>query len=91
MYSCQRIRRPGGKGKSVSIDSQQLLGLARQRDTYGWSLHSKVGKKNALRTFPLLLWCRDLRRLQFPLAEVWNCVNDDPWYAATEINGLLSG
>lgn len=55
----------------------------------GRSLHSEVGKENALRTFPLLLWCRDLRRLQFPLAEVWDCINDDPWYAATEINGLM--
>jgi hypothetical protein len=55
---------------------------------YGWSLHSKVGKEDALGTFPLLLWCRHLPRLQLPLAEVWDRVNDDPRYAATEIDGL---
>jgi len=37
-----------------------------------WSLNGKVGKENALRTFPLFLWCRNFHRLQFPLAEVWN-------------------
>jgi len=47
--------------------------------TYGWPLDGEVGKEDALDALPLLLWCGHLARLQLPLAEVWECVNDDPW------------
>jgi len=46
--------------------------------TYGWPLDGEVGKEDALDALPLLLWCGHLARLQLPLAEVWDCVNDDP-------------
>jgi hypothetical protein len=47
-----------------------------------------VGKEDTLRTLPLLLWRRYLVGLQLPLAKVWDCINDNPRYAATEIDGL---
>jgi len=36
----------------------------------GGPLNGKVRKEDPLDTLPLLLWCRHLRRLQLPLAEV---------------------
>lgn len=50
-----------------------------KRHAYGWSLNREVGEEDALGTLPLLLRCRDLSRLQFPLAEIWDRVDDDPW------------
>jgi len=59
------------------------------KEEYRWSLNCKMGKQDTLGTLPLLLWCGHLSRLQFPLAEVWDCVNNDPGYAATKIDGLV--
>ena len=49
-----------------------------------------MGKEDTLDTLPLLLLCGYLSRLQLPLAEVWDCVDDHPRYAATEIDGLCN-
>jgi hypothetical protein len=46
---------------------------------YGWSLHSEVGKEDTLGTLPLFLRRRQLSWLQFPPAEEWDHVDDDPW------------
>jgi hypothetical protein len=55
---------------------------------YGWPLNGEVRKEDTLRTLPLLFWRRYLVGLQLPLAKVWDCINDNPRYTATEIDGL---
>ena len=47
-----------------------------------------MGKEDTFRTLPLLLWRRYLVGLQLPLAKVWDCINDNPRYTATKIDGL---
>lgn len=85
--SCQRTQRRGGRGKSFGNRDEQST-KTDQRHAYGWPLNGKVRKEDSPGTLPLLLWCRHLAGLQLPLAEVWDCINDDPRYAATEIHGL---
>ncbi len=60
----------------------------RKRGAYGGPLDGEVGKEDPLGTLPLLLWCGHLVGLQLPLAEVGDCINDNPRYATTEIDGL---
>lgn len=45
-------------------------------------------EQDLLGAFPLFLRCRNLRRLQFPLAEIWHGVDDDPWDATAEVHDL---
>ena len=55
---------------------------------YGRPLNGEVGKEDTLCALPLLLWRRYFVGLQLPLAKVRDCINDNPRYTTTEIDGL---
>ena len=56
--------------------------------TYSWQLDGEMREQDLLRALPLLLRGRHFVGLQFPLAEVRNGVNDNPWYAAAKVHNL---
>jgi hypothetical protein len=58
--------------ESRSIMSRLISEVRPKRRAYRWPLNGEVGEKDALGALPLLLRCRHLSRLQFPLAEVWD-------------------
>lgn len=58
--------------------------------TYRRQLDGKVTKQNLPGAFPLLGGRRDFARLQLPLAEVRNGVDDNPWDATTKVNNLYT-
>jgi hypothetical protein len=62
--------------------------MRKDSNTYCWELDGEVREENLLRALPLLSSGRDLGRLQLPLAEVRDGVDDDPWYTAAEVHQL---
>ena len=58
------------------------------KETYDRELNHEVREQDLLRALPLLLRRRDLVGLQLPLPEVRDRVDDNPWYAATEVDDL---
>jgi hypothetical protein len=50
--------------------------------------HGEMREQYELGAMPLVLGRWDFCRLEFPLPEVWDGVDDDPWYAPTKVHQL---
>lgn len=58
------------------------------RSSYRGEFNREVREEHLLRAFPLLCGSGDLSRLELPLAEIWNGVDDDPGNAASKVYNL---
>lgn len=77
-----------GWNNQIYIKFEPMYTELPTKNTHSRKLNRKVREKDLLRALPLLLWCRNLVGLKFPLAEIGNRVNDNPGYATTKVNDL---
>ena len=66
--------------------------ISRERGKYahGGSFNRKVGEQDELGAFPLFSDGGNFGRLQLPLSEIRDGVDDHPWDAAAEVHNLQS-
>jgi len=68
------------------ISSERMIGTSNH--AYSRELDGKVGEQDHFRAFPLFLGSRNLIRLKFPLAEIWNSIDDNPRDGTSEVHKL---
>jgi hypothetical protein len=87
MSSGRTPLQPGGTSKSGDPTSAGGRG-SWTTATYCRGLNGEVREQDLLGALPLLPWRRDFVRLELPLAEVRDGIDDDPRDAAAKVDKL---